>query len=128
MAFVIFVERWISENAEDAIRAAINFPDFRVALLTESPPTLLDSTVRNKLVAWLRIPNVRDSKCIVSGAKTLAKRFGEITQLIGVGEYEQIAIAQARHQLDINGIPPRTAKNFRDKFQMKQLLLAAGVP
>ena len=47
---------------------------------------------------------------------------------MGVLEELQVPLAQVREHLGIAGMDAATARNFRDKAQMKSVLRAAGVP
>ena len=49
-------------------------------------------------------------------------------RLLAVLEQLQVPLAQVREHLGIPGMDPVTARNFRDKAQMKAVLRAAGVP
>ena len=49
-------------------------------------------------------------------------------RLLAVLEQLQVPLAQVREHLGIAGMDAATARNFRDKAQMKSVLRAAGVP
>ena len=49
-------------------------------------------------------------------------------RLFGVFEQLQVPLGQVREHLGIPGMDAATARNFRDKAQMKSVLRAAGVP
>ncbi len=60
--------------------------------------------------------------------QALGERLGPVQRLLAVLEQLQVPLAQVREHLGIAGMDPVTARNFRDKAQMKTVLRAAGVP
>src|SRR5205807_207220 len=58
----------------------------------------------------------------------LSEHVGPVQRLIGVFEHLQVPLAQVRERFGIPGMDAATARNFRDKAQMKSVLRAAGVP
>ena len=60
--------------------------------------------------------------------EALGEHIGPVQRLLAVLEQLQVPLAQVREQLGIAGMDAATARNFRDKAQMKSVLRAAGVP
>src|SRR5262249_57871077 len=65
---------------------------------------------------------------IARGVRAVNEHVGQVQRLIGVFEHLQVPLAQVREQFGISGMDATTARNFRDKAQMKSVLRAAGVP
>ena len=58
----------------------------------------------------------------------LSGQLGPVQRLLAVLEQLQVPLAQVREHLGVPGMDVVTARNFRDKAQMKTVLRAAGVP
>jgi hypothetical protein len=125
---VVYVTPWISENTEDALRAACKLRDIRVALLLSDSPSDLDPGIRKRLAAVLRIANAGDAEEIVRAIRALNERQGKATRIIGDAEEVQVAIARARERLNIKGMNVASVKRFRDKYLMKCLLAEQDIP
>lgn len=65
---------------------------------------------------------------IVAAARQATERWGPVHRLLGILENLQEQLAEARVHLGIAGMDPETARRFRDKAVMKDVLRAAGVP
>ena len=65
---------------------------------------------------------------VPAAVRAIARGVGPIDRLTGALEQLQIPLAQVRERLDIDGVRPQVAQNFRDKDRMKDVLRAAGVP
>ena len=84
--------------------------------------------LRRSLAAHWRIDDALDTGQITSAVQGVSERIGPVQRLLAVLEQLQVPVAQARQRLGITGMDAATARNFRDKAQMKSVLRAAGVP
>src|SRR5439155_4379323 len=64
---------------------------------------------------------------LVYSAQMLMRNLGPLHRLFGPAEHAQTPVAVARERLGIPGMSAETARNFRDKARMKDLLRAAGL-
>ena len=80
------------------------------------------------LAAHWRIDDPLDTGQIARAVAAVSEHVGPVQRLIGVFEHLQVPLAQVREQFGIPGMDAATARNFRDKAQMKSVLRAAGVP
>jgi biotin carboxylase len=84
--------------------------------------------LRSLLAAHWRIEDALDSVQIAVAVQALGEHIGPVDRLLAVLEQLQVPLAQAREHLGIAGMDAATARNFRDKAQMKSVMRAAGVP
>ena len=128
MPLVVFVAPWFSENASRFIKATLNLPEVRLAVISQDPLEHLAWPLRDKIVAHWRVDNVFDSRQLTHAAQALARHLGSIDRLFGAFEQLQVPLAEAREHLGIEGMRAEVARNFRDKARMKTLLRGAGLP
>ncbi len=108
--------------------AAGSIPGVRLGVITPDPVERASDAVRSRIVAHWRVDSVVDAGQISVAVRTLAAKHGRPTRLFGAYEQLQVPLAQVREELGIEGMSVETALNFRDKFRMKNILRAAGVP
>jgi biotin carboxylase len=128
MPFVIYATSWFPETATNIIAAIAALPDVRLAVVSQEPFEALPADLRPALAGHWRVDDLLDTQQIIWAARELAQRHGPIDRLFGAQEQTQIPLAEAREQLSIVGMSVETARNFRDKARMKELLRAAGIP
>lgn len=128
MPFVIFAAPWFTENAVRFIEATAGVPGVRLAVISLEPPEHLPARLRDRLVAHWRIEDIFDPEQLADVARRLAKHRGQVHRFYGAYEQLQVPLAEARELLDVEGMSPEAARNFRDKSRMKNVLREAGVP
>ncbi|MGI9090035.1 MAG: ATP-grasp domain-containing protein, partial [Gemmatimonadaceae bacterium] len=128
MTFVIFVAPRLSASASGMVIAAGSIPGVRLGVITQDPVERASDAVRSRIVAHWRVDSVVDAGQISVAVRSLAATHGRPTRLFGAYEQLQVPLAQVREELGIEGMSVETALNFRDKFRMKNILRAAGVP
>lgn len=128
MRFLVFVTPFFSDDVYRALKSSSGFPNFKVALISEEPTTQITPSIRKKLIAYHRIKNTNDVKELLNVIRQLTTRFGSIDYLLGDAEQTQIPLAKIRTRLGIQGMSLKSAQNFRNKAQMKKLLMNAGLP
>ena len=69
-----------------------------------------------------------DPQQLVDAVHGIRKQIGQVDRLFGVLEHLQVPLAQAREALGLSGMSAETARNFRDKARMKDILRSHGVP
>src|ERR1044072_273142 len=128
MHFVIFAAPWFSENATRFIEATVGQPGVRVAVVSQDPQEHLATHLRDKIVAHWRVEDIFDAGQIAHAARELSGHFGPVHRLFGAYEQLQVPLAEARELLGVEGMSAESARNFRDKSRMKNVLREAGVP
>src|SRR5215467_3913741 len=128
MMLVAFVAPYLLDATTRFAEATAGLPGVELALITCEPADRLPESFRHRLAAHWRISDPLDTAQIARGVQAVNEHVGRVQRLIGVFEHLQVPIAQVREQFGIPGMDAATARNFRDKAQMKSVLRAAGVP
>jgi hypothetical protein len=124
-----FVAPYLLDTTTRFVDAAARLPDVRLALITCEPVDRLPPGLRRSLAAHWRVDDPLDPGQIAGAVQGLGQQFGRpLQRLLAVLEQLQVPLAQVREHLGIAGMDAATARNFRDKAQMKTVLRAAGVP
>jgi hypothetical protein len=123
-----FVAPYLLDTTTRFVEAAAGLPDTRLALITTQPADQLPIGVRDRLAGHWRVDDPLDAGQIAWAVEGLAGQLGPVQRLLAVLEQLQVPLAQVREHLGIPGMDAVTARNFRDKDQMKTVLRAAGVP
>src|SRR5689334_25069315 len=110
------------------VEATAGLPDTKLALITCDPESRVPHGLRPRLTAHWRIDDPFDAGQIAAAAEAIGRRAGPVQRIFGVFEQLQVPLGQVRDHLGIPGMDAATARNFRDKAQMKWGLRAAGVP
>jgi hypothetical protein len=128
MAVAAFVAPYLLDATTRFVEAAARLPGTELALVTCEAENYLPSGLRHSLAAHWRIDDALDAAQITTAVQDVGERIGPVQRLLAVLEQLQIPVAQAREHLSIAGMDVATARNFREKAQMKSVLRAAGVP
>ena len=123
-----FVAPYLLDTTTRFVEAAARLPGVRLALITCEPEDRLPPQLRQHLAGHWRIDDPLDPGQIAAAVQGLSRQLGPVERLLAVLEQLQVPLAQVREHLNIPGMDPVTANNFRDKAQMKTVLRAAGVP
>ena len=128
MVAAAFVAPYLLDATTRFVEAAARLPGVELALITCEPEDNLPSELRRSLAAHWRIDDALDAGQITTAVQGVGEFIGPVQRLLAVLEQLQVPVAQAREHLSIAGMDVATARNFRDKAQMKSVLRAAGVP
>src|SRR5437773_11605560 len=128
MVFAAFVAPYLLGTTMRFVEAAAGLPDTELALITCDPESRVPDGLRPRLAAHWRIDDPFDAGQIAAAAEAIGQHIGPVQRLFGVFEQLQVPLGQVRDHLGIPGMDAATARNFRDKAQMKSVLRAAGVP
>ncbi len=123
-----FVAPYLLDTTMRFVEAAARLPGVQMALITCEPADRLPPGLRDSLAGHWRIEDPLDAGQIAGAVQGLGGQLGPVQRLLAVLEQLQVPLAQVREHLGIPGMDPVTARNFRDKAQMKTVLRAAGVP
>jgi hypothetical protein len=123
-----FVAPYLLDATMRFVEATASVPDTELALITCDPEGRVPDGLRRRLAAHWRIDDPLDAGQIAAATEAIGRHVGPVRRLFGVFEQLQVPLAQVREQLGIAGMDAATARNFRDKAQMKSVLRAAGVP
>jgi Carbamoyl-phosphate synthase L chain, ATP binding domain len=123
-----FVAPYLLDTTTRFVEAAASLPEVNLALITTEPADRLPPRLRGSLAGHWRIDDPLDTGQIAWAVEGLSAQLGPVQRLLAVLEQLQVPLAQVREHLGIPGMDAATARNFRDKDQMKTVLSAAGVP
>jgi ATP-grasp domain len=123
-----FVAPYLLDTTMRFVEAAARLPGVQMALITCEPADRLPPGLRDSLAGHWRIDDPLDAGQIAGAVQGLGGQLGQVQRLLAVLEQLQVPLAQVREYLGVPGMDPVTARNFRDKAQMKTVLRAAGVP
>jgi hypothetical protein len=125
---VIFYAPFFMETTLRFVAGAANLPGVKLSLVSQDPAEKLPPGLRSALAAHWRVDNALDPAQLVSAARALASRLGPPVRMLGALEQLQVPLAKAREALGAVGLDTESARNFRDKPRMKDVLRAAGLP
>jgi hypothetical protein len=128
MVVAAFVAPYLLDATVRFVEAAAMLPDTRLALITCEPADRVPDVLRRSVAAHWQISDPLDAGQIAGAVQGLGAQIGPVRRLLAVLEQLQVPLGQVREHLSIPGIDEGTARNFRDKAQMKSVLRAAGVP
>ena len=127
MVAAAFVAPYLLEATARFVRAAARLPGVELVLITCEPKRRVPPDLRGRLAAHWRLDDPLDARQITTAVQAISEHIAPVRRLLAVLEQLQVPLAQAREHLGIDGMNAATARNFRDKAQMKSVLRAAGV-
>lgn len=125
---VIFVAPFLMETTLRFVAGAAGLPGVNLSLITQEGAEKVPAGLRSRLAAHWRVDDALDPQQLVNAARALESKLGKTERMIGALEQLQVPLARAREALGIEGLDVSSAKNFRDKARMKDVLREAGLP
>jgi hypothetical protein len=128
MVRVVFIAPFNMPTTMRFVSAVAELPDVQVGLISQDPAEALAPELKQRLVAHYRVQDGLDVQQLMVATQSIGKQLGGIDRLVGTLEQLQVQLGQLRDRFGIEGMGEATARNFRDKAQMKDVLRTAGVP
>lgn len=128
MRHVVFIAPRFLANTLRYVEAFAALPGARVSLISEDPESRLSPELRAKIAGHYAVGNCLEGAELTRACQAIHKGVGPIDRLAGALEQLQLPMAEARDAVGIPGMSLATARNFRDKDRMKEVLRAAAVP
>jgi hypothetical protein len=128
MVVAAFIAPYLLDATTRFATAAAQLPGVELALITGEPADQVPRPLARSLAAHWRVDDMLDAGQLAVAVEAIGARLGPVQRLLAVLEQLQVPVARVREQLGIPGLDVATARNFRDKAQMKSVLRAAGVP
>lgn len=128
MRTVLFVAPFFLETTLRFVEAVASLPGVRTGLISQDPAGRLPQALRRRLAAHRQVADGLDPRQIADAVRSLASETGPPARLLGALEQLQVPLGEVRDALGIEGMGAETARNFRDKGRMKDVLARAGVP
>ena len=128
MSNVVFCAPFLLETTRRFVEAAADVPGARVSLVTQEAAGTLPADLRERLALVVKSRDALSPEALVEAVRSIQARVGPVDRLLGALEELQVPLGQVRATLGIPGMNGETAKNFRDKARMKEILTAHGLP
>lgn len=128
MVTAAFVAPFLLEATRRFVLAAARVPGVRLAVITATPWDQLDPELKDAVAGHWQVTDGLDPQQIADAVRGLRSQVGEVERLVGILEQLQVPLAEVRDALGIPGMDEQSARNVRDKAQMKTVLRAAGLP
>ena len=125
---VIFAAPFFMDATLRFLRGATELPGVDLTLVSQDPLEKLPAALRQRLAGHWQVTDALDAAQLVEAAKGLEHRFGKAHRFFGPLEQLQVPLAEAREALGIAGMDAESARSFRDKARMKDVLRTVGVP
>jgi biotin carboxylase len=126
--FLIYLVPFYQDWALRELRAFLDLPGARVAVISHDPQERLRDDLQSRIVGHWRVDDILSTDQIIWAASELQRRHGSIDRFVTGQEHTQLQVAEARAALGIPGMSVEATRAFRDKSRMKELLRAGGVP
>lgn len=128
MVHVVFLAPRFLENTNRYVRAFAELDDVTLSVVSLDPEEAIPAPLRPRIAAHYRVADLSDSAQLVGAVRAIASAVGPVDRLTGFLEQLQVAMAEVRDALGIEGMSAAVARNFRDKDRMKAVLRRHGVP
>jgi hypothetical protein len=128
MPHVVFVAPRFLENTNRYVRAFAGLDGVTLSVVSEDPEEAIPEGLRARVAGHYRVGDVLDGAQLAVAARAIAGAVGRVDRLTGALEQLQMPMAIARDTLSIEGMSAHTARAFRDKDRMKEVLRAHDVP
>ena len=128
MPNVVFAAPFFLEATARFVTAVASLPGVRLGLVSVEPEERLPKDLRARLAQHWRVDDGLDPGQLAWAVEEISRRIGGVDRLIGTLEELQVPLAEVRERLRIPGLAAETARNFRDKSRMKDVLRSAGLP
>lgn len=127
MPHVVFVIPFAMESSLRFARAVAALPGVRLSVVSQDPVDKLPADLREGLAASRVVDDALSADVLTATVAALAKEVGAVDRLLGILEPLQEPLGEVRERLRIRGMNAATARNFRDKARMKEVLQAHGI-
>ena len=125
---VIFVAPFFMETTLRFVQGAARLPGIHLSLVSQDSADKLPQSLRKTLAAHWRVDDALDPQQLVDAVRALSIKWGPPARMIGALEQLQVPLAKARDFLGVDGMDADSARNFRDKARMNDVLRDAHIP
>lgn len=125
---VVYVVPFFMEATLRFVAGAAGLPGVTLSVLSQDPQEKMPPELARGVRAHWQVADALDAAQIVAGVRELHRHVAPVDRLIGSLEQLQEPLAAACRELGLPGLSVETARNFRDKSRMKDVLRAAGLP
>jgi hypothetical protein len=125
---VVFIAPRFLGNTNGYLKAFAELDAITLSVVSCDPAEAIPTELRHRVAGHFRIDACLDSAQLTHAVGAIARTIGQVDRLAGMLEELQLPMAEVRDALGIEGLTAATARNFRDKDRMKEVLRARGVP
>ncbi|MBA3456849.1 MAG: ATP-grasp domain-containing protein [Deltaproteobacteria bacterium] len=127
MPHVVFIAPRFLGNTNRYVKAFADL-DITLSIVSGDPAESIPEALRDRVAGHYRVDSFLDSAQLTHAVRAITKSIGRVDRLAGMLEELQLPMAEVRDALGIEGLSAATARNFRDKDRMKEVLRANDVP
>ena len=127
MPHVVFIAPHFLENTNRYLSAFAALHGVNLSVVSEDPESALPAALRGRIALHYKVDHALDAGELTKAVGWIHAR-ARVDRLTGGLEQLQMPMAAVRDALDLEGLRTDTARAFRDKDRMKEVLRAAGVP
>ncbi len=128
MPHVVFIAPHFLANTLRYVSAFAKLEAVTLSVISRDPPEQIPQALRPRIAAHFRVGSFLDSAQLTRAVAAISRSVGPVDRLAGMLEELQLPMAEVRDALGLEGLGAATARNFRDKDRMKQVLRAHDVP
>jgi hypothetical protein len=125
---VVFIAPRFLETTNRYVKSFVELPGVTLSVVSSDPAAAIPQSLAPRIAGHYRIDNCLDSAQLAVAVKAIVSSIGKVDRLAGALEELQLPLAETRDIVGIEGLDAQSARNFRDKDRMKQVLRAHGVP
>ncbi len=128
MPHVVFIAPRFLETTNRYVAAFAALDGVTLSVVSEDPEVAIPRALRPRIAGHYRVQSSLDPRQLKVAVRAITKGIGRVDRLTGALEQLQTPMAEVRDALDLDGLRGETARRFRDKDRMKEVLRAHGVP
>jgi len=125
---IVFIAPYFMGNTLLYVKAFAALDGITLSLISCDPADKLPAELKPRIEGHYRIDSHLDTAQIETAVRAIQRAIGPIDRLAGFLEELQLPMAEVRDALGIEGLSAATARAFRDKDRMKEVLRSHGVP
>ena len=128
MKYVVLVAPYLGDMMVKCLQSFCALSDIRLGIISHQGFAQFPKELQGKISGHYQVANTLNPADLIKATHAFQKEWGRVDRLIGYLEHLQLPLAETRTALDIPGMKAETARNFRDKNKMKEVLSAAKLP
>jgi len=125
---VVFIAPHFLGNTNRYVKAFAELDGIELSVVSCDPAERIPAELRPRIAGHYRVDACLDSAQLTHAVRAITRSIGRVDRLAGMLEELQLPMAEVRDALGLEGLSAATARNFRDKDRMKEVLRAHGVP
>ena len=128
MTHVVFALPYALDTTLRFVRSVAKLPGVELGIVTQEDPARFPQDLRDAVVSFQPVDDALDADSLEASVRQCGRELGGVDRLIGILEPMQESMAAVRERLGVPGMSLATARNFRDKSKMKDVLRENDIP